>query len=66
MNPDPAKREKAWRRLLFILCGISLLFCALAIYGIKRLETDSKPRIHNIQEVNQFRVDSNAKQHSTK
>jgi len=47
----PAEREKTWRRLMFILCAIALLFSAYAIYSVKRLEAESKPRIHLIHAV---------------
>jgi len=57
-NPmDPAQRDKIWRRVIVILCAVSLVSSALAFYGIKQLEAKSKPRIHLIREVNQYRVE---------
>ena len=43
--------------MIVILCAISLLVSAAAFYGIKRLEAKSKPHVHRIREVNQFRVE---------
>jgi hypothetical protein len=41
-------REKIWRFSIVVLCALSLLFSAYAVYRIKRLEADSKPRIRLI------------------
>jgi hypothetical protein len=54
---DPAQRDKIWRRVIVILCAVSLVSSALAFYGIKQFEAKSKPRIHLIREVNQYRVE---------
>jgi len=54
---DPGDRERIWRRAIVILCAISLAVSAAAFYGIKRLEAKSKPHVHQIREVNQFRVE---------
>jgi hypothetical protein len=55
---DSAQRDQIWRRVILILCAVSLVVSALAFYGIKQLEAKSKPRVHLIREVNQFRVDT--------
>ena len=41
-------RDKIWLLSIAILCALSLLFSAYAVYRIKRLEADSKPRIRLI------------------
>ena len=54
---DPASREKIWRRAMIILAIAALLISACALYGIKRLEAESKVRVHLIREVNRFTID---------
>ena len=55
---DAERRDKIWRYAVAALCAISLLVSAAAVYGIKRLEAKPKTRVHQIREVNQFRVES--------
>jgi HAMP domain-containing protein len=55
---EPEERDKIWRRAVVIVCAISLLLSALAFYGIKRLEAQSRPRVHLIREVDRYRVDT--------
>jgi type VI protein secretion system component VasF len=51
---EPGQRERIWRRIAVIVSLAALLISAAAIYGIKRLEAQSKPHVHLIREVNKF------------
>ncbi|HUB82004.1 MAG TPA: hypothetical protein VMB03_24575 [Bryobacteraceae bacterium] len=58
---DDAQRQRFWRYVVVIVCAASLAVSAAAFYGIRRLEAKSKPHVHQIREVNQFRVEPRKK-----
>jgi len=55
---EVANREKVWRISVLAVAIVSLVISALAFYGIKRLQANSKPKVHYIREVNKFKVES--------
>ncbi len=55
---EPGNRENIWRISVVAIAVVAVVISALAYYGIKRLERESIPHVHDIREVKKYRVET--------